>query len=90
DKLAAVEHGIFRQYLVQADYASALKIADDAAQAGRPGWELGRGVVTMHQGDLETALGFLQDARVRLDAAGNWENLEVIQVVGAPAYLAMC
>lgn len=89
-KLAAVEHGIFRQYLVQADYSSALKIADGASRAGRPGWELGRGVVTMHQGDLETALRFLQDASARLNAAGNWEDLEVIQVIGAPAYLSMC
>ncbi|WP_212285604.1 winged helix-turn-helix domain-containing protein [Bradyrhizobium japonicum] len=89
-KLAAVEHGIFRQYMVEADYSNALKIADDASRAGRPGWELGRGVVTMHLGDLNTALRFLQDASARLDAAGNWENLEIIQVIGAPAYLAMC
>ena len=89
-KLAAVEHGIFRHYMVQADYHSALKIADDASRAGRPGWELGRGVITMHLGDLQTASRFLQDASARLDATGNWENLEIIQVIGAPAYLAMC
>lgn len=89
-KLAVVEHGIFRQYLVQADYGNAMRIADDAFRADRSGWELGRGLVFMHQGDLTSALSCLQDASAKLEASGNWENLEVLQVIGAPAYRAMC
>lgn len=89
-QLESIEHGIFRQYLVDANYASALRVAQDAQAAGRMGWEIGIGLVRMHQGDVTGALEPLERARTAIDGAGRSENLEELRVIGAPAYLALC
>ncbi|MBK3664032.1 winged helix-turn-helix domain-containing protein [Bradyrhizobium diazoefficiens] len=89
-RLEVIEHGIYRQYLVGANYVSALRVAQDARAGGRSGWELGIGIVRLHQGELASAMDPLERAWVAIDGAARTENLEEVRLTGAPAYLALC